>query len=82
MSAVTADLIQIIKELQILPGLAEFSLAGGTNLALRYNHRKSIDIDLIVPKIIGKIGFNNIINDVTNHFGEKNVTTILINRRI
>ncbi|RKS03107.1 hypothetical protein [Flavobacterium sp. 102] len=40
MSAVAADLILLIKELQILPSLAEFSLAGGTNLALRYNHNK------------------------------------------
>lgn len=79
MSAVSAELIQIIKELQSLPSLADFSLAGGTNLALRYNHRISIDIDLIVPKIIGKIGYEDIINEVKSHFGENNTTIQLIN---
>jgi len=46
MSAVSLQLIKTIKELQSLPSLSNFALAGGTNLALRYNHRKSIDIDL------------------------------------
>ncbi|WP_444671077.1 nucleotidyl transferase AbiEii/AbiGii toxin family protein [Flavobacterium columnare] len=79
MSAVSAELIQIIKELQCLPSLADFSLAGGTNLALRYNHRISIDIDLIAPKIIGKIGYEDIICEVKSHFGENNTIIQLIN---
>lgn len=28
------------------PGLTEFSLGGGTSLALRFGHRKSVDLDL------------------------------------
>jgi hypothetical protein len=79
MSAVSAELIQIIKELQSLSSLGDFSLAGGTNLALRYNHRISIDIDLIIPKIIGKNGYEAIISEVESYFGKDNTTIQLIN---
>lgn len=79
MSAVSAELIQIIKELQSLTSLEGFSLAGGTNLALRYNHRVSIDIDLIVPKIIGKNGYEAIISEVESYYGKDNTTIQLIN---
>ena len=54
MSAVDLLLKETLQELQSLSSLSNFPLAGGTNLALRYNHRKSIDIDLICHKIIGK----------------------------
>lgn len=46
MSAVSADLLEIIIELQSLPSLQHSFLGGGTNLAIRYNHRESVDIDL------------------------------------
>ena len=39
-------------------------IGGGTNLALRYNHRISIDIDFITPILIGRIGFYQIIKVV------------------
>jgi len=37
-----------------------FSLGGGTNLAIRYNHRVSKDIDLFCPQIIGLKGYKEI----------------------
>ncbi len=46
MQAVSPAPLQTIKELQQLPNLNIFALAGCTNLALRYNHRISEDIDL------------------------------------
>ena len=58
MSAVSLILKQTILELQNLPSIAQFGLGGGTNLALRYNHRVSIDIDFIAPVIIVTIGFD------------------------
>jgi hypothetical protein len=82
MSAVSEELIEIIKELQSLPSLSEFSLAGGTNLALVYNHRKSIDIDLIVSGIIGIDRFRSIIDEIQNHFEEKNTKVILMNEEL
>lgn len=70
MGAVDPRLISLLKELQALPSLAEFVLAGGTNLALRYNHRKSIDIDLISNQIIGKKGIEAITKEISSLYGE------------
>lgn len=60
MIAVDPRLVSLLKELQTFPSLTGFVLAGGTNLSLRYNHRKSIDLDLISNQIIGKNGFEAI----------------------
>lgn len=69
MSSVSEALIQTIRELQELPSLQQFSLGGGTNLALRYHHRQSIDIDLFCPDIIGKEGYERIVKEITKYFG-------------
>lgn len=82
MSAVSPILKQTILELQNLPSIAQFALGGGTNLALRYNHRISIDIDLIAPVTIGKIGFDQIIEEVENLYGKKQVNTMLLNTQL
>jgi Nucleotidyl transferase AbiEii toxin, Type IV TA system len=70
MSAVSSQLIKTIKELQSLPSLSNFALAGGTNLALRYNHRKSIDIDLFCNDIIGIKGFEIIVKEIKAFYGD------------
>jgi hypothetical protein len=44
MKAVSDSLIETILELQQLPSLKASSLGGGTNLAIRYNHRVSYDV--------------------------------------
>jgi hypothetical protein len=71
MSAVSPAIVKTIIQLQSLPSLASFSLAGGTNLALQYNHRISDDIDLFCPEIIGLEGFNKIQEEVKASFGKK-----------
>lgn len=71
MGAVDPKLISLLKELQALPSLTGFVLAGGTNLALRYNHRKSVDIDLISNEIIGKIGIEKIIEEISTKYGDQ-----------
>lgn len=43
--AVSPTLLKTIEELQSLESLKNFALAGGTNLALRCNHRESIGTD-------------------------------------
>ncbi|WP_396143754.1 nucleotidyl transferase AbiEii/AbiGii toxin family protein [Flavobacterium sp.] len=70
MSAVSPAIVKTILQLQSLPSLANFSLAGGTNLALQYNHRISDDIDLFCPEIIGLEGFNKIQEEVKASFGK------------
>ena len=74
MSAVTPVLLQTIKQLQALPSLSQFALAGGTNLAFRFNHRHSQDIDLFCPEIVGVKHFETIEAEVKSFFGEANIT--------
>jgi len=47
MKAVTSAIIKAIIELQTLPSVSKFTLGGGTNLALQFNHRISDDIDFL-----------------------------------
>lgn len=65
---VSNELESTIKELQQLKSLENFYLAGGTNLALRYNHRESVDIDLFCEDIIGFKGFEKIETELKKHF--------------
>ena len=70
MAAVSAELFETIIELQDLSSLKNAVLGGGTNLAIRYDHRESIDIDLFFSGIIGKAGYKEIEKDIYTHFGE------------
>jgi len=76
MQAVSSELLQTISELQELPSLKSFALAGGTNLALRYNHRISEDIDLFSIDIIGIKGFEKIESEVKALYGENVVNVV------
>lgn len=80
MNAVSPDLRRTILEIQNLPSVSRFVLGGGTNLALRYRHRISIDIDFISSEIVGKEGLEKIVNEVQESFGSKLMTAILINQ--
>jgi len=44
--AIEPGTLSLLKELMALPELDNFSLVGGTALALRYGHRNSVDLDL------------------------------------
>ena len=71
MIALSAELKKLILELQNLPSLSKFSLAGGTSLALKYNHRKSIDIDFFCNQIIGLKGFKDVETEIKELYGDK-----------
>ena len=43
---VETSTLELLKSLQSEPLLAPFNLVGGTSLALRLGHRKSVDLDL------------------------------------
>lgn len=77
--AVSQELLETIHELQQLSSLSEFGLAGGTNLALRYGHRISVDIDLFSPSMIGIKGLENICEQIKNFYGERVIFNQLIN---
>lgn len=68
MESVSTSLYNLIIELQTLDSIRPFSLAGGTCLAIRFNHRKSVDIDLFSNSIIGLSGFKNIKKQFQEHF--------------
>ena len=70
MKAVSDSLLETILELQQLPSLSSSTLGGGTNLAIRYGHRISYDIDLFFPGIIGKQGYELIKEEVTTFYGD------------
>ena len=42
--------LSVLKSLQKLPALKNFSLVGGTALSLLFGHRKSVDLDLFCAK--------------------------------
>ena len=65
----TETLLTLIRELQAVEQLYSFSLAGGTNLAIRFNHRKSIDIDLFTNCIIGAQGWRDIEQSLRKKYG-------------
>ncbi|MGX5820869.1 nucleotidyl transferase AbiEii/AbiGii toxin family protein [Chitinophaga lutea] len=68
--AVSLELLEAIREIQALPSFADFALAGGTNLAIRYNHRRSIDIDLFSTRMVGLAGLESMKQDLERHFGK------------
>lgn len=69
----------ILSELMDLPILNEYYLAGGTNLALRENHRKSIDLDLFVKKDFNLTQSNYINIKLKEYFGSRYFNSSLTN---
>lgn len=54
-------------------------MAGGTSLALQYQHRVSIDIDLMTNEIIGQDGFRAIREEVIAFYGKDRVKALMLN---
>ncbi|MDM1514356.1 nucleotidyl transferase AbiEii/AbiGii toxin family protein [Myroides odoratimimus] len=63
--------ITTIKELQNLASITSFYLAGGTNLAIRFNHRQSNDIDFFCEEQIGIKGFQTIHDELCFYFKKR-----------
>lgn len=76
---VSRELLETIHELQQLSSLSVFGLAGGTNLALRYGHRISVDADLFSPSLIGIKGLETVCNQIKEFYGERVISSQLIN---
>jgi hypothetical protein len=54
LSTIEPHTLAVLKQLMAIPVLKDFYLVGGTNLALRYGHRLSVDLD-----IFSTTDFNN-----------------------
>lgn len=80
MKAVSDNLLDLISELQGLDTLIPFALAGGTNLALRFQHRKSIDIDLFTSEYIGITRFESIRDGLIHHFQDRLIVKDILNK--
>ncbi|GGH82729.1 putative dinucleotide-utilizing enzyme [Filimonas zeae] len=68
--AVSKELLDTLEILQALPSLSTFALAGGTNLALRCNHRESVDLDLFSGATVGLEGMEAIKTEIASAFGD------------
>ncbi|WP_286862532.1 MULTISPECIES: nucleotidyl transferase AbiEii/AbiGii toxin family protein [Sphingobacterium] len=71
MSAISSGLLKTIHELQSFQSFQGSALGGGTNLAIRYGHRISTDIDIFFPYIIGKAGYESIVKEVKEYYDSR-----------
>ena len=78
----TESLLALVYELQTIEPLQHFSLAGGTNLAIRFNHRKSVDIDLFTNRIIGVAGWENIDQALRQKYGGAVLFCHILNKEL
>lgn len=70
---VEAGTLALIRKLSSDKELANFTLVGGTALALQIGHRKSIDIDLFARRPFHSMGVGEYLR---NSFDPRNLTTI------
>ncbi|MGF7233011.1 nucleotidyl transferase AbiEii/AbiGii toxin family protein [Arachidicoccus sp.] len=78
--AVSQILREVIIELMDEPALSDFYLGGGTNLAIKYNHRVSVDIDLFSSGVVGIQKMNEILNKLRENFADHGIEASLQNR--
>jgi len=79
---VSPILRDVIKELMKEPVLSDFFLGGGTNLAIKYNHRVSVDIDLFSSGIVGANKMKAVESLLIQQYGqERNFEIDLENRQ-
>jgi hypothetical protein len=71
--AVPKKLLELLIELERIPELNSFNLAGGTALALQMGHRKSIDIDLFTTEIFDE---NSIMEIFISKFKETKILSL------
>lgn len=76
---VSPELRFLIDKVQNTSELNEFSLTGGTNLALRFDHRISEDIDLFTNKKLGVKKLKDIKYQLMNSFSKFKPYVRLIN---
>ncbi len=71
---VVPEIIDLLTELSKKDILKDFSMGGGTSFALRFGHRKSIDIDLFSEKAFQSLNIQNELATVFNDLRVMNRT--------
>lgn len=64
---VSSTLLTLLKNIMLEDIFKDFILVGGTSLALRYGHRKSVDIDLFTPQMLPE-DLHNYLQNIPNLF--------------
>ncbi|MGH9380045.1 MAG: nucleotidyl transferase AbiEii/AbiGii toxin family protein [Thermoanaerobaculia bacterium] len=64
----TASQLAVLERLKELPAVCEFYLAGGTALALRHGHRRSIDFDFFRPTRFDEDGLSSLLEQASDTF--------------
>ncbi|MCB9360945.1 MAG: nucleotidyl transferase AbiEii/AbiGii toxin family protein [Flavobacteriales bacterium] len=67
---VSEELFSTIQSLFQEDIFKDFRLGGGTSLAIKYNHRLSVDIDLFTPRLLGYNELKEIVNFLNNKFDD------------
>lgn len=78
-NAVSDELRETIQELMEVPELSDFHLGGGTNLAIKYNHRESTDIDLFSTNVVGTERMAGIAATLEERYRNNNIETTMVN---
>ncbi len=71
-STIHPGALVLLKQLMKIPELNDFSLVGGTALALRYGHRTSVDLDLFSAKEFQNADIIKVIENYFPSFEYKN----------
>ncbi len=69
--AVDSKQIELLEEIMSMKFFEEFYLAGGTNLALKYAHRHSIDLDFFIEKDFNLDRSNRINRELKGRFKKR-----------
>lgn len=82
MKSVSDELRETIEELMKEPLLDDFNLGGGTNLALKYNHRISTDIDLFSQNVVGAEKMIEINDLLLEKYSNNDISSKVNNRKL
>ncbi len=72
----------LLKDLTKHPALQQFSLVGGTALALRFGHRRSIDFDFFTPEPFDVESLADILSRVVSGFETTGMNKVGLNATI
>ena len=72
----------LLKDLTKHPALQQFSLVGGTALALRFGHRRSIDFDFFTPEPFDVESLADILSRVLSGFETTGMNKVGLNATI